>query len=270
MSSYKILWKITWQDSGLEKKYSKVVISVLSAVGLCAALWRYLNIREFADVIRNISLQWLGVTLFLFITYQWFRTLRFSLLADANGCWPLFNTMCIHSFLNNTLPTGLGEVALVYLLRRMHDVTYSTGVAALLVARFIDLAVFSLLFLLIGLAFHETFPPEIYFVMLVIFILLIFAAILFRIVATFKIKSINTVRSRIKTRLIQHYNALSISFRQIGKSKIWTKLIVYSAGMWTCMYFFFGATIHSLGFSLSLDTVFMLYLILFPINMLPI
>jgi uncharacterized protein (TIRG00374 family) len=250
-------------------KASKIIISVLTAIGLCAVLWQFLNIREFTDTIRNVSLTWLGLTVIFFFIYQWLRTLRFSLLADAGG-WPLFNTMCLHSFFNNTLPAGLGEAALIYLLKRMHGVIYSSGVASLMTARFMDLAVFSVLFLGIAVSFKNKIPEEVYFVMIGILCVLIIAAILFKALASFEIKPINNTHHKIKNILARHYNALADEFRKIGKNEIWIKLVLYTVGMWFSMYLFFLTTIYSLGYSLSWYSIMMLYLILFPINLLPV
>jgi len=130
---------------------AKIFFCTLIAVVLCAVVWRYLNTAEFVEVMKNTSLSWLAVSGLLFLVYQWLRTLRFSLLADTGGSgWQLFNTLCLHSFLNSTLPAGLGEAALVYLLKKLHGLPYPSGAALLLAARFIDLGLFCLLFFLVG------------------------------------------------------------------------------------------------------------------------
>ena len=250
---------------------AKIFFCTLIAVVLCAIVWRYLNTAEFIEVMKNTSLSWLAVSGLLFLVYQWLRTLRFSLLADAGGSgWQLFNTLCLHSFLNSTLPAGLGEAALVYLLKKLHGLPYPSGAALLLAARFIDLALFCLLFFLVGIAFLQKMPLEVFMVMCGLLGVLIVALILVRALSKYETGLSKSHRGKLKITISKHLQVFIDSLREISSRKIWLALIIYSASMWLTMYFFFMTIIYSLGYVMPWHSILMLYLLILPINLLPI
>jgi uncharacterized protein (TIRG00374 family) len=220
---------------------------------------------------KNISLKWFVAAGLLFLFYQWARTLRFGLLADSPGFdWQLFNTLCIHSFLNGTLPAGLGEAALVFLLKKLHGLSYPSGTALLLAARFVDLVLFCVLFLIISFTFADKIPVDIFLWIGGVLVVLIIAFGLFRALTRY----LNTVNhfqdGKLQSTITVNLRAFSDTIVEVSKRKIWLRLIVYSMGMWFAMYLFFLTIIFSLGYVLSWYSVLMLYLLILPINLLPI
>jgi uncharacterized protein (TIRG00374 family) len=250
---------------------AKIFFSTLIALGLCAVVWRYLNTSEFIGVMKNISLKWLVVSSLLFLVYQLLRTFRFSLLANARGSgWQLFNTLCLHSFLNSTLPAGLGEAALVYLLKKLHGLPYPSGAALLLAVRFIDLALFCLLFFLVGVAFLDKMPLEIFLGMCGLLGALVIALILVRSLSKYETSLGNSHRGELQTTIREHLRLFLDTLAEVSNRKIWLGLILYSAGMWFTMYLFFMTIIFCLGYAIPWHNVLMLYLLILPINLLPI
>jgi uncharacterized protein (TIRG00374 family) len=220
---------------------------------------------------KNISLKWFVAAGLLFLLYQWIRTLRFSLLADSAGSdWQLFNTLCIHSFLNNTLPAGLGEAAVVFLLKKLHGLSYPSGAALLLAARFVDLVLFCVLFFVIGLTFSDKVPVDILLWIGGVLAVLIIALSLFRALTRY-LSTVNHLQGgKLQTAITVHLQAFTNTIVEVSKRKIWFRLILYSMGMWFAMYLFFLTIIFSLGYALSWHSVLMLYLLILPINLLPI
>ena len=118
----------------------KGIVSILIAFGLCLPLLRYVDLKTLIDVIGAASLLWIVGAAFAFGWYQWLRTQRFYLLVMPQGSRGLlFGTISIHTFLNGILPAGVGEGAFVYLLKRLHQVSFLRGTSSLLCARLIDL-----------------------------------------------------------------------------------------------------------------------------------
>lgn len=251
----------------------KIIISVIVSIGLCFFVWQFLNLDALLKVLRSISFKWLLITLIVFLLYQWFRTLRFELLIDMkNSRYRLFNTLCLHALLNHTLPVGLGEAALVYLLKKNYtDVTIHSGTASLLFARLIDLILFIILFFGIGLLFSKSLPSEFNLIMYILLVVIsIGILLLWFLVSRYRDHSPPENRKDLRGLLVKHILFFLNSVHDIFKRKNWFSIVLYSLCMWLMMYLFFLSTILSLGFEMSWYVVLILYLLMFPLSLLPI
>ena len=248
----------------------KGIVSILIAFGLCLPLLRYVDLKTLIDVIGAASLLWIVGAAFAFGWYQWLRTQRFYLLVMPQGSRGLlFGTISIHTFLNGILPAGVGEGAFVYLLKRLHQVSFLRGTSSLLCARLIDLTLFCLLFFVVLFWVRHRLPgPLVWGMVLVVGLLAGVLASLWS-----AIFSRNWILKKLKIksyRLYRYFEEFNISWRRMSDKRVLRSLIGYSMAMWLAMYGFFFAVIHALRFELGAEDVLFLYIALFPVSLLPI
>jgi len=245
----------------------KISISIVLTIVLGSFVFHFLQTEDLLESLKSISYLWLFCSFILFLVYQALRAYRFEILVDINEQrFSLFSTQCMHAFLNNTLPAGLGEIAFIFLLKHFHEVDYHRGTASLIIARLIDLGLFSFLFLILILFSWKLLPIELIYIMISIVLLLALLVTILWFAIRWKerlieFKRFQSVLLTIKKLLDEFHNISNIRL---------TKVIIFSAFMWLVMYFFFVCIIYSLGFNLSLTVVLFLYLLIFPINLLPI
>lgn len=125
-----------------------LVASFALTVGLLALLLPYVDWVHFRKLVSGLDPGWVTASVVIFLGYQMLRALRLRTMTEVVRIDRLFATLCVQSGIANALPSWLGEVALVYLLKRLHAVRLHEGTAALLVARALDLAIL-LMFLLV-------------------------------------------------------------------------------------------------------------------------
>jgi uncharacterized protein (TIRG00374 family) len=252
-----------------KKLIAKITISFVIAALLFSFISKFLDYQRVGAILRQVSFKWLGMSFAAFLVYQWFRGLRFQLLVNLSGQnGKFFNTQCMHAFLNNTLPGGLDELSLVYLLKRFHEVTFHYGAASLLVARFIDLALFSSLFVILIVFSWQLLTKPLIIVMTGVIGMLIIAAITVR--ALFYYEKTQKLKDGILGKLHHHIASFSSAMRDVLSRGGYVKVILYSAAMWIAIFLHFLTAIWALGFQLSWFTVLLLYLMLLPIQLLPV
>ena len=254
------------------KKAAKILISVVLTVTLCYLVWRSLDLKALVKVLKDIDGFWLTDAIAVFMSYQVLRAFRFKLLINANAkaVPSLISTMCWHGFFNNVLPLGLGESSLVLLLRGLHHVPLTSGVALLLTVRVLDLAIFVILFLAIAVFWIQLIPSQFILVMVgVLAALAILVGIGLYLVGYGGVH-FQTSTSTLRGRIHDLAKRFRTAIQEVKQKRIWLPLILYSTAMWAAMYFFMFCTIYALNYHLSFFVVLMLYLLVFPVNLLPI
>jgi len=252
-------------------KFAKIIISALVTLGLVIMIWRYLDFEHLTRVLVHLRWPWFAMSVAMLGFAQWLRACRLHrLLHISGGRWRLFNTICLYGLLSNTLPTGLAEPSLVYLLKKKHDIPLYSGTAVLLAVRLADLMIMSVLLLIVSLSARRRLPVEI-----VLFSGL-FLAVLLAVLGLGRIWLENQgIFQRIKgPRLMgwlsKHLAALAQAFESIRVPGSLGPLVVYSVSVWLVMYLCHLAMIYALGVRLSGYAVMLLYLLTFPVKLLPI
>lgn len=255
------------------KRVFHVGLSFFVSACLVILVLQFLNIGNLIDVLRDLDWIWGAVSVCCFLTYQWLRSLRFVILTDApGGNGRAFVTICIQGVLNNALPAGFGEAALVYLFKKWHAVRYSSGTASLLAARYVDLLIFCTAFVCLSFGGGNRLPKYVYiFTITLTLSLLLFIASTVLVVSYLKKSEARPGLHRGWAQsLIRKMRSIAEALEAIHKKGIWVRVVLYSCMMWFFMYLFFCTTLLTLGISLSPFTIFALYLILLPINVLPV
>ena len=245
---------------------ARVVLSVLLTVVLVAIVWQFVDSDNLLQMLGAIRWSLVWIALGIFLLYQWLRALRLRLLIGTDSTvFEVFNTQCVHAFLNSTLPAGLGEVALIWLLRHRHGVRLHLGAAGVLIVRGMDLFLYAALFFVLLLVYRDAIPPEVVLVMvgLVVFLMLAVGAIRM-------LSAEHAGAAWLRKRFKGHIDSMLQAFAEAGRKAIWFRLGLYSLAMWIAMYVFFVLIINALGYQLSWTNVLWLYLLIFPINLLPI
>lgn len=240
------------------------------------------ELKAIAQAIANASLSWIVMGFLGFIIYQIFRTARFSVLIHSRKgeLFNLFSIQCIHGFLNNVLPAGTGELAYIVVLKRLHRIPVAEGVTTLYLARTADFAVFVLLFGFLHLFNLVELPGVVTTALQWIEVLTVFLVGL-AIIVTFAGHSImNKVRLAVQPhidawptwlRLVSDKISETIdSFGAVRSIPVYLLVFLYSIAMWGFMYLTYFAVIRSIQLDLTLGEVLFLFLVMWPITILPI
>ena len=233
-------------------------------------VWRFVDEQALVRMLAGVSWTWLAAAYAVFIGYQWVKGLRIRLLAGiGDPAAPLFFTQCIHAVLNNLLPSGLGELAFVYLLKRLHGVKYHFGTVAVVIGRILDLSVFSLLFLILIVLMRRELPFAVVLVMSAVAGVGL-GAIAVLMMASRSMRRMQKFTQRHSERLAHHVNQIGHALEITRSAGGYSTVLVYSILMWALMYLFFVFVVYALNAPLSPLTVLWVYLLAFPVNILPI
>jgi uncharacterized protein (TIRG00374 family) len=253
------------------KKLVNFLVSALVAVALVAWLARYLDTDRLIQTLRGAWGGWLAVAAGMMGVYQLLRGLRIRLFFPGREApaGKLFGLMCVQGFLNNILPSWLGDAALVYLLKRYHGMDLYVGAASVVATRIADLSFILLMFVaLTALALDKAALPLLAITMglgTLIAAGVALIAMMARYGSVGKAEGVWAARAR------ESILKFSRSFGAIrGNRAIWAPLALYTAGMWLIQYLVFVAVVRALGQELSLFTMLGVYLVGFSENLLPI
>lgn len=262
-----------------KSRWLKLTLSIGISVGVMALLFTQIDLDEVLEMLRHTSLPWVFNGMAFFLLYQILKTFRFRALIASreHQTLTLFGLQCFHSFLNAVLPSKLGEVAFVYLLKRGYQIPIAQGTSVLIAARVLDLALFALLFILLALLGWPRYGiPYMQFVALgivgltVVVLMFYVAMIRFgdeaRILRWFD----KPKRGRRFWDFLGRNVALLFqAFRDI-KGRQYVSSAAYSTIMWAALYATAYSSAHAVGFDLSLDENLFVFLGSFPFDFLPI
>ena len=130
------------------KKVVTKLASIILTVILVAILLSQINPRTITTALTSINPIYIIIGFFFYLGSYIFRALRFYILLNKQiRVKSLFTIVCVHNMMNNILPVRTGELAYIYMLKKLHTKPTSEGFATLMVARVFDLITVSLLFL---------------------------------------------------------------------------------------------------------------------------
>lgn len=245
----------------------RLTASILITLVFGFLLWRLVDLAALGDTLRNIDWIWFSVANLVFLVYLALRGARIRLLAGGTGGQGLFFvTQCARAVVNNILPAGLGEVAFLYILRRIHGTDYYRGTVSLLLARYFDLAFFALAFAIVSIFLTRELPGPISTGLLVVAALL--AAVPLAVILLWRAQNMGRgwkYLERFNTILERLFTAL----RGAHERRIYPGTLGLTAAMWLALYFHYTATIRALGYGLGAVEILWVYVFVFPLNLLP-
>jgi hypothetical protein len=129
----------------------RIVLSLLFAAMLLVPLWLYggLEVADLRQAWERLTLSALLPALGLYVGMSLLRTVRFLLLtppAERPRFVPFLGVTCAYTMAATVLPAKIGEATFVLYANRACGVPSTSGLAALVVSRLLDLATLSGMF----------------------------------------------------------------------------------------------------------------------------
>ena len=123
-------------------RWLEIVGTLAAAVLLAWVVWVHTSAHRLHEAFASVLWIYYAAGVAAFFAYQAIRTFRTRLLVNrALAFFKLFVTICTQCLITTFLPSGMGDVSLVYLLRRRHRVDVYLGAATAVTARLADLFV---------------------------------------------------------------------------------------------------------------------------------
>ena len=247
----------------------KTLISLILAVMLGWMVWQFTSLDGLLLLLLNISYLYLVLAFIVFLIFQYLRAQRMCVvLGNGSALSKMVLTICSQSVANGFLPAGLGEIALVYLLKQSHDVKYRTGAIVVLAVRLMDVLIFVAGVSLLLIAARDNVPGAVITVMF-----LVTAACVLLIIILIAITAISRIpvrRNIYLNNILQFVKSLEDAVRLVINNALGISVFVYTLLMWICMYIYFLFIVAALQAPVSALQVFWVYILVFPVNLLPI
>jgi hypothetical protein len=144
-------------------------------------LFKNLNIQDFKQYIKNADLFLLFAAFIVYIVINLIRSLRVLILSAIRfrEFDNLFFINARHYFFNKILPAKLGELSLVYFLKKEQDIAYTRGLGLLFYLRIIDILFIPLFFTsALFLNYSKSISGLNYFTLIIIAILVFILIVL--------------------------------------------------------------------------------------------
>lgn len=256
------------------RNWVETVGALVFAALLVWLVWRQTDAEKLAGVFSRIDWAYYAAAVAVLFVYQIFRTLRTWWLVGQELSFPrLFSTMCTLSLINSYVLAGLGDVGIVYLLRRQHGVTIHLGAATLVMAMIADLAVFCFLFVGLIAVMAHTIPDGVYVVIAGLFALLIVsigAIVVLGRVTGWEATSAWSARDGILGRLTRFAISLVDALQLVRSPRVFLPVVGLSALMWVFHFLQWLFLLWAIGLPLSVTSVLWIYILAFATTFLPI
>lgn len=247
----------------------KVSFSLVASLGLLVLTLSYLDWRQLDRALRHLSWAWAAGMVAALLAFQAFRTLRTALLIGGGRRWPLFNTLCLQSSLNLLLPYGLGDLALIYLIKKRHQVTGHHSTTIVVFGRYLDVVLLCLCYLM-ALAFEwRHWPWEVVAVIGVLGGGLVAVSLTSLVLLRWSAQG-RFSRSRLGALVLRHWGLFRDALRIMLARRTLVPAVLWSAAMWACMYIFFFASVRAMGTALAPASVLLLFVLLDLMYFLPV
>lgn len=254
-------------------RYGEIAAILFTGALLAWFVWTHTDAQKLLAAFREIAWPDYAAAIAALVVYQIFRTLRTRLLVDPGLPFSgLFLTLCVQCLINAYFPAGFGELSIVYLLRRRHDVGVHLGTAAVVVARIADLTVFLLLFFVIIGLMARQIPPDVYLAMLsvaAVLLVTVFGLYLLR-----KFVGLYVAKWAGRAGAIGWLGRHSLIFvdalMQVRSVREFAWLLLFSAAMWVFHFLQWFFLLQAVGLALSPLEVLWIYVLFFPISFLPL
>lgn len=251
------------------KWLSKTVMSILLALVLFVFVWRYIDLDELILILRNCSLLYLSMAFITFFFFQFLRTLRIVHILGHNvSRKKMFFTICSQSVANGFLPAGLGELVLIHLLKKNHKVNYQIGTVVVLAVRLLDVSIFVTGFGILLLVARNMIPDAAVTVMLLVTLACIFLVIVLFIPSGMSRLSIN--ENKWTAPIFKYINSFEEAISLVSSNAFRVTVFTYTLAMWLCMYIYFWFIVAALQVEITSLQLFWVYILVFPVNLLPI
>ncbi|MDE0317204.1 MAG: lysylphosphatidylglycerol synthase transmembrane domain-containing protein [Candidatus Poribacteria bacterium] len=123
------------------QKIARYVLPTVLAIVISYLLLKEIDLKKIPETLGRISVKALLVGFGCYCLLVLAKTLRFRTLLDLDSrVHQIFPILALHTFWGNFLPMRTGDISYVYLMQRRQKVDATQGIASLMVASVIDLA----------------------------------------------------------------------------------------------------------------------------------
>ena len=138
----------------------RALLSVVVSLAVVTLVIAQLDMDQLVEVMGQLSLEWMGLAVVVFLLNYVLRTIRFRMLIPDRrlSFMPLFSVTALYGMLLYLMPAKSGEFSFLALLKARLDVDLSESAATLVVARFYDLLSAALFLPLVLVAFWDRLP----------------------------------------------------------------------------------------------------------------
>lgn len=239
------------------KKVVTKLASIILTVILVAILLSQINPSTITTALTRINPIYIIIGFFFYLGSYIFRALRFYILLNKQiRVKSLFTIVCVHNMMNNILPVRTGELAYIYMLKKLHTKPTSEGFATLMVARVFDLITVSLLFL-VAATCVENLSPMVYNALWVIvgfLLLVVLMLVILMCSGEWLIGVIEGVATLCKAErlhwvqyLLKKMNEITGSFRRLKSRRIIGWMFFLSLPIWLLLYMLNYVLIVAMG-----------------------
>ena len=185
----------------------------------------------------------------------------------------IYPTFCLQCFINMVLPMWLGEAVLVYLLRKLHSVNLRSGTACLILLRSIDFFLFAISMPTLVVFSYHSLPSKLTVSLPLLAVVFGMPLLLLTIFSrrSLNVKHFNLgLPPRLGKRIEHHVCEFQAAFRMFANDRNLFQIAIHSAIMWIFSYLHYVFAIWALGFHLSTGDILKLYILLLPLQLVPI
>lgn len=236
------------------------------------------DLSPVALTLRHAKPGYLVLALIMIIAKTGIQALRTQLLlnrspSDFAG---LFNITCLQSSLVYLVPMGIGEFSFVFLVKKFYHIVLAEGFMIFFVARCTDFFISLFLVVLAVLKSSHQVADSFFWIAAGMAGFLVGVMIfLVKIAQTDQIQNLlskwRANNSGRISRLIAAWGFKVVEvICYVFRRKIFSLLIIYSAVMWGCVYFFLYFIVHALGKFITLSNAVTLSAINVPLMLLPV
>jgi uncharacterized membrane protein YbhN (UPF0104 family) len=262
------------------QKALRAFLSILISLILFVYFYNILNKESFLTSLKGVSPLWILVGVILFFIQTVLKSFRFKFILDAENhrIRDLIGIQSIQIVFNNILPAWLGEFVLPYFFKKMMNIEYAESVSSIVVIRVVDLLISIILFVLLftlqsGYIVYSPFSRS----------SVLWAgsgAVLLIIVTCLIGRNENLYQRLSKTnfmltgpfglRLKDFLIRINFYFKSATSLKTFTAIFFFSLIIYVVLYAVFVCVCQAIHANLSLTEVFFVYILIFPIEALPI
>jgi hypothetical protein len=255
------------------RRWLGLATACLLTVGLMAVVLRQVDPRQLRDVLVGVEVPWLVAAVAVFLGYQGLRTWRLRLTVPGAGRGiELYPTVCLQGLINMILPTGMGEVAMVVLLRNRHGIRLVRGGASVLLLRSLELGLYAASVVCVLLFEGDRLPnaPARGAALLFGAIVLLPTALLLAAGMASRGGALVWPRWAGGERVGRRVADVRAALGEMTRRHTLLPAMVATLGMLLAMYAFYACCVRALSMRLTLGEIFLLYVIVFSVNLIPV
>lgn len=260
------------------RRIISLTASVLISLGLIYYAVQELDWQTVRNTFLHLQWNWMLAALAVFFTSYLLRTLRFrALIHDQTpSFYHLMGVTLLHGMFNYLLPARTGEFSYPILLKRISHIKMPDSTATLLAARFFDFAIIVLALPILLVVFWNSLPIHISRAIIVFCAIFVLLGLSFVLLINRhnpqnnKQEKADKLPNRWLQQLVRLWHELIQGLQTIVNRKQHLRFILFTLGIWICVYTYFYFIVMSMGFETTYLQMVAVSMLMIPLTLLPI